>query len=333
MRENQQLSAVRWIILLMLPVLAFPQAAWSDFTVFDIPFPPESRKRVIVNSDAKNEADDQFAIVHAVLTPTFELHGIIPAHFGTGKSPQSLKDSHDETIKLLRLMDLEGKVRVEDGATHAIPDESTPVDSPGARLIIEEAMKDDKRPLHVAFYGPLTDMASALLLEPKIQDRNVRVIWIGGGTWPVGGREYNLSNDINAANVVMKSKLEVWQVPRSTYRTMGVTYAELIEKMYPQGKIGKYLVEQLIAHNAKKSTAAEFRSLGDSPCIGIIIDPECGRRSWRPAPTFDAQMHYLHTGQYRPIRVYENVKIRFIHEDLFAKLAQFHRRGSRDLKR
>ena len=29
-------------------------------------------------------------------------------------------------MKLLRLMDLEGDVRVEDGATHAIPDESTP---------------------------------------------------------------------------------------------------------------------------------------------------------------------------------------------------------------
>jgi inosine-uridine nucleoside N-ribohydrolase len=284
---------------------------------------------VIVNTDAKNEADDQFAIVHAVLTPSFELHGIIPAHFGTGKSATSMKDSHDETMLLLRLMDLEGKVRVEDGAARAIPNESTPVDSPGARLIIEEAMKDDERPLHIAFYGPVTDMASALLLEPKIEERGIRVIWIGGGAWPNGGREYNLSNDIHAANVIMKSNLEVWQVPRSTYRTMGVTYAELIEKVYPQGEIGKYLIEQLLEFNAKTRPEMEYRSLGDSPCIGIILDPECGRFSWRPAPTLDQQMHYIHTGQYRPIRVYENVNTRFIHEDLFAKLAQFIRRGSR----
>ena len=187
----------------------------SDFTVFDVAFPAEAKQRVIINTDAKNEADDQYAIVHAVLTPSFDLHGIIPAHFGTRKSATSMQDSHDETMLLLRLMGLEGEVRVEDGAAHAIPDESTPADSPGARLIIEEAMKDDERPLHVAFYGPLTDMASALLLEPKIQDRNVRVIWIGGGPWPSGGREYNLSNDIHAANVVMKSNLEVWQVPEA----------------------------------------------------------------------------------------------------------------------
>ena len=300
-----------------------------DYTVFDVAFPTEAKQRVIVNTDAKNEADDQFAIVHAVLTPSFELHGIIPAHFGTGKSATSMQDSHDETMLLLRLMGLEGEVRVADGAAQAIPDESTPVDSPGARLIIEEAMKDDERPLHVAFYGPVTDMASALLLEPRIEDRGIRVIWIGGGAWPNGGREYNLSNDIHAANVIMKSKLEVWQVPRSTYRTMGVTYAELIEKVYPQGEIGKYLIEQLLAFNAKTRPEMEFRSLGDSPCIGIILDPECGRFSWRPAPTFDQQMYYIHSGQYRNIRVYENVNTRFIHEDFFAKLAQFIRRGSR----
>lgn len=301
----------------------------SDYTVFDVPFPPHAKQRVIINTDAKNEADDQYAIVHAVLTPSFELHGIIPAHFGTAKSATSMQDSYDETMLLLRLMGLENDVRVEAGATHAIPDETTPADSPGARLIIEEAMKNDDRPLHIAFYGPLTDMASALLLEPKIAERNIRVIWIGGGVWPSGGREYNLSNDIHAANVVMKSSLEVWQVPRSTYRTMSVAYAELIEKVYPQGAIGKYLIEQLIEHNAKTRPEMEYRSLGDSPCIGIIMDPDSGRYSWRPAPTFDAQMHYIHDGQYRPIRVYENVNTRFIHEDFFAKLAQFIRRGSR----
>lgn len=301
----------------------------SDFTVFDVPFPPAAKQRVIVNTDAKNEADDQYAIVHAILTPSFELHGIIPAHFGTGKSATSMQDSHDETMLILRLMGLEDQIRVEAGATHAIPDEATPVDSPGARLIIAEAMKDDNRPLHVAFYGPLTDMASALLLEPRIAKRNIRVLWIGGGAWPSGGREYNLSNDIDAANVIMKSDLEVWQIPRSTYRTMSVGYAELIEKMYTQGAIGKYLIDQLIEHNARTRPEMEYRSLGDSPCIGIIMDPECGKFAWQPAPTFDQQMHYLHTGQYRPIRVYENVNTRFIHEDLFAKLAQFIRRGSR----
>lgn len=293
--------------------------------MIDFRIAEERKTRVIVNTDAKNEADDQFAIVHALLTPSFELHGIIPAHFGSEKTKESLKASHDETMLLLRLMGLEGAVRVADGAPHAIPDETTPVDSPGARLIIEEALKDDPRPLHIAFFGPLTDMASALLLEPRIAERDLRVIWIGGGPWPAGGREYNLSNDIHAANVVMKSKVEVWQIPSSVYRTMPVSYAELVEKVYPHGEIGKYLVEQLIEYNATARTATEYRSLGDSPAVGVMIYPQCGAWEWRPAPEFDALMHYVHTGRNRPIRVYQNIDSRFILEDMFAKLAQFAR--------
>ena len=82
---------------------------------------------------------------------------------------------------------------------------------PQERLIIEEAMKDDPAPLYIAFLGPLTDMASALLLCPEIAEKNVRVIWIGGRDWPSGGWEFNLQNDVHAANVVFRSKVELWQ--------------------------------------------------------------------------------------------------------------------------
>ena len=116
-----------------------------------------------MNTDAKNEADDQYAIVQAVLTPSFELHGIIPAHFGTRRGTESLAESRAEVDKLLELMGLQGTIQVADGARAALPDDRTPVRSPGAELIIQEALRDDPRPLHVAFYGPLTDMASALL--------------------------------------------------------------------------------------------------------------------------------------------------------------------------
>ena len=290
----------------------------------EITFENDKRLRVIVDSDAKNEADDQYAIVHAILTPSFELHGIIPAHFGEAKSPTSLKDSHDEVMLLLDLMGMRGEIRVEDGAAHAIPDERTPVESAGAKLIIDEALKDDPRPLHMAFYGPLTDMASALLLEPEVERRNVRVVWIGGGVWPAGGQEYNLSNDIAAANVVMRSRVEVWQIPRPVYRRMPVSYAELAEKVFPCGKIGRYLAEQLVEHNLRTSpTAMEYRSLGDSPAVGVIIYPDCGGWDWRPAPEFEPTMHYRHTGRNRPIRVYQDIDARFILEDFFAKLRRF----------
>ncbi len=283
-------------------------------------FPVVKNHRVIVNTDAKNEADDQFAIVHALLTPAFEIHGVIPAHFGDHKSKTSQRDSHDETMLLLDLLDLDEPVTVADGATHALPDEATAVPSAGAELIVREANRDDDRPLHVLFYGPLTDMAAALLMDPGITQRNVHVVWIGGGPWPVGGSEYNLSNDIHAANVVFKSALEVSQIPQSVYRQMTVGYAELYEQVHPCGRLGAYLVEQLVEYNARRPMAMEHRSLGDSPAVGVVLNPACGVWEWRPAPEFAAGMNYLHTGANRPIRVYSSIDSRFILEDMYAKL-------------
>jgi purine nucleosidase len=126
-----------------------------------------------------------------------------------------------------------GMVRfLRDRAAIMLPDEKTPIPSDGSALIIEEALRDDPRPLHVAFLGPLTDMASALLEEPSIAERKIRVVWIGGEDWPVGGWEYNIWNDINAANVVFRSKVELWQIPSIIYKRMAVSYAELVEKVY-----------------------------------------------------------------------------------------------------
>ena len=96
------------------------------------------RRRVIIDTDAKNEADDQFAIVHALLSPSFDLRGIIPAHFGfrPGRSERSMLDSREEVDLILRLMDLTDQVRVENGAPYALPDHKTPVPSPGAELAL-----------------------------------------------------------------------------------------------------------------------------------------------------------------------------------------------------
>ena len=295
-----------------------------DWTV-----PREKQGRLIIDTDAKNEADDQFAIVHALLSPSLDIRGIVPAHFGTWRTDRSLQESHDEVMLLLELMEMTERVRVEDGAPRALPDEQTPLSSPGADLIIEEAMNDDPRTLHILSIGPLTDMASALLLEPGIAERNLQLVWLGGGAWPAGGWEFNLNNDLHAANVVFKSRLKMAQVPLNAFAQARVGYAELFERVYPHGRIGRYLVEQLVRHNeairAKRSW--EFHVLCDSSAIGVTLYPGAGDWEWRPALEFSAQLTHVHNGTNRAIRVYSSIDSRFIFEDLFAKLARFARQS------
>jgi purine nucleosidase len=181
-----------------------------------------SRRRVIIDTDAKNEADDQFAIVHALLSPSLDVRGLIAAHFGTSRSDRSMEESREEIDLLLDLMGLDQQVTVANGAPTGIPDEQTPLDSDGAQLIIAESKRAAApEPLFVAFLGPLTDMASAILLDPDIVHRDTVVIWIGGvgygGVESYPGVEFNLRNDIAAANVVYDSGITVWQVPSNVY--------------------------------------------------------------------------------------------------------------------
>lgn len=291
----------------------------------------KSPRRVIVNTDAKNEADDQFAIVHALLSPTFDIRGLIAAHFGTERtnhrSNRSMLESRDEIDLLLKLMDLEGKVTVANGAADAIPDETTPQDSPGARLIIEESkLATPESPLYVSFLGPLTDMASAILLDPEIVKRPVVVIWIGGpgydGLWQ-NRIEFNLSNDINAANVVYDSGIEVWQVPSNVYSQVSVGYAELDARVAPYGAIGKYLVKQLKEWNETyNQEPIESRSLGDSPAVSLMLYPRGGTFRVRPSSRFSVEGTYV-PGKGNPIRVCESVDVRFLLEDLFHKIQRF----------
>lgn len=122
----------------------------------------------------------------------------------------------------------------------------------------------------------------------------------------------------------MKSKLELWQIPRNVYRMMPVSYATMAKRVAPYGEIGRYLVENVISHNHKSVTGpSEYRVLGDSPAIGVMLYEECGRWQWKPAPEFDAQMKYVHTGKNRPIKVYETIDDYFIMEDFYAKLQDY----------
>ena len=289
------------------------------------------RRRVILDTDAKNEADDQFAIVHALLSPTLDVRGLVAAHFGTSRSERSMEESRDEINLLLQLLGREGQVPAANGAGAGIPNESTPVDSAGAQLIITESrLAGEDDPLYVAFLGPLTDIASAILLDPDVVRRNVIVVWIGGG--PYGdldasypGIEFNLRNDIAAANVVFDSGIQVWQVPSSVYLSVSVGYAELEEKIGGTSRLADYLISQLIEWNtAWHPEPIESRSLGDSPAVSLMLFPYGGTFRTVPAPRFGPDGHYL-AGAGHPVRVCQSVDVRFLLEDMFAKIRKFGR--------
>ena len=79
--------------------------------MFDYKFkvPEQKRIRMIVHTDCKNEADDQYALAHHLMTPKFDVRGIIAGHFDMGQKRypkgETAKASYDEVKGTLRPCD------------------------------------------------------------------------------------------------------------------------------------------------------------------------------------------------------------------------------------
>ena len=301
--------------------------------VFEVP--KDQRVRVIIDSDAACEGDDQYAIVHALLCSKLEVKGIIAEHYGIDRHADSMEQSYYEIKKILDLMG-RSDIPVYRGARMPLESETDMLaseahtdilGSEGADFIISECQSPDERPLFILNQGALTTLACALKKVPYIENKMV-CISIGGTGDENGGFEFNYANDPKAAAFVMHSGMEIWQIPESVYGTMQVGFMELYDKIYPCGAIGKYLFEHLREVEAQMHNIVpvcgspheqaigfpheESWILGDSCAVGVLLFPHGGRYITQNI-TDQAS-----TGGKR--RIYQWIDTRAILEDFFARL-------------
>ena len=276
--------------------------------------------RVILDTDAACEADDPFAIAHALLSKKFVVKAIFAEHFGV---PGSTKRSYDEIMTVLEAMKIEVPVYMgEEGKLSSLEDKEI---SPAAKFLIEEALREDDKPLYVLCLGAITNVAVAIKKCPEIIDK-MTVVWIGGQNpenFTKADREFNSGNDIDAANLMVSSGVKLWLIPNNVYGTMHIGLAEIQKRIYPCGEIGKHLFENMINFNMTDDawwTAGESWSLGDSPAVGVVLEPNCGQFVYRQAPVFEEDTTYRFEEGRPLIRVYTSINSRFILEDFISKL-------------
>ncbi len=283
---------------------------------FDVP--DYKKIRVIVDTDAACEADDPFAIAHALLSPKLIVKGIIAEHFLV---PGSMQRSYDEIMTILEAMDK--KVPVYHGQDGPLSVDAK--ESEAVKFIIEEALREDDKPLFILCQGAITNVAKALMTEPKIKDR-LTVIWIGThGEAPCKApfTEFNSVNDIEAANYVLQSGVNIWLVPSHVYITVNIGLAEIQRRIKPCGKIGEHLFRNMVGYNNSEGagwTQGESWSLGDSPAIAIAINPGCGHYHEATAPLVLEDTSSAVKEDNPGIRIYTDVDSRYILEDFIAKL-------------
>ena len=313
------------------------------------PFEAGKRYSVIIDNDFCGDPDGLFQLVHHVLSTSCDIMGIIGAHhngFSFFRDLQGKDDAEKSVNKVneaLELMGLKDQLKVVPGAAEKMTDPKQPIVSEGARLIVEEALKaTPEKPLYVCVGGPLTDIASAWLMNPEI-GKNIILIWIGGQEYKETGAivppgysmpEYNLNLSIAAAQVVFnKSDMRIWQIPRDVYRQCMYSMTELEVKVRPFEKLGAYLYDSLanlMKQFGARGSMGETYILGDSPLVlmtalmsNFETDPASSHYQYVTIPTIadDGSYRYNHGG--RQIRVYDRIDTRLMFADMEAKLQLF----------
>lgn len=291
--------------------------------------PQRPSARVIVDNDFAGDPDGLVALAHQLLTPKTRTVLITSSALNpkltdpaiAGKTAAAGKDIAEELMRQARLV---APPPVFAG-TEDLGNSKAPA-SKAALAIVAEAMRDDPLPLFFTCGGPLTNLAAALRIEPRIAQR-MTVVWIGGGSYPNGNWEYNLATDVAAAQeVVERSAVPLWQIPQAAYRQMQASVAELGDQLRPISPFGAWLYDRFTTPPAFINVGGSW-PLGDSPTVLLTaISPESSTFIDRTARRINADGTYGAEIAGRTVRVYETLDARLTFADFYALMRQ-HAQG------
>ncbi len=275
---------------------AWCQSSYNDYAEFfrNVDFnnrvvpaiPPKNQKiNVIIDADAKNEIDDQWALTLALLSPErFNIIGIIGTTFLWG-GPQSIQMSVNEIDTILKLT---GRTEIPVYAgSMPLQYPYEPTKSEGVDFIIQEAMKANKdEPLWIIGLGAATNIASAYLLQPEISE-NIRVFWHLRTQWLDNCYNFNVFGDPHASRLLFHSPLSFVLFDTGTYLTCPMEESE--KEIKPHGDIGSYLHNIRIGNSWYESDTKGFFDLGD---IAVMLDPSVGYFEEVSCPEVDHDLSY-----------------------------------------
>ena len=240
---------------------------------------PEGRIDMALDTDAFNEIDDQFAIAYMLKSQDrLNTVAIYAAPFFNEKSTGPADGMEKSYREILKVVDLCGRgdlaSSVFRGSASYLPDERTPVVSDAARDLARRAMESTpERPLWVAAIGAITNVASAILLEPRIADRIVVVFLGGHARWARDTVEFNMWQDVAAARVVFRS-VRLVQIPCVGVVTeFRISEPELKEWLYDKNPLADYLARNTVTEALKTAEGRCWtRVIWDVAAIGYLLD-------------------------------------------------------------
>lgn len=334
---------------------------------------PLGKVQVVIDTDAYNEVDDQFAIAWALKSPermnvqavyaapfcSKAIQKVMPisddalkmfAHYA-GTPAEGMEKSYQEILNLFGLLGEDPKGRVFRGSERYIGNDGQPVESAAARDLVNRAMAmSEGELLYVLAIAAITNVASAILMEPKILDKIV-VIWLGGQPPHFkSGVEFNLMQDMTASKLMFNSGVPLVLIPCMTVAShLTLTLPEVEARLIGKSKISNYLgnivkemfndagipmsdrslklfylrgmddVPMDVANSYVAKYVAWSRVVWDISTVGYLMNPNWCTSSLIPSPVLNDDMSWASAPNRHPIRLCHYLSRDHMFGDLFTK--------------
>jgi len=290
---------------------------------------PTTKVDMVLDTDTYNEIDDQFALAYMLSNADrLNVRAIYAAPFLNPRSTDpkdGLEKSYNEILKLLSLMERKDmEPHVYKGSERFLPDEQTPVTSPAAAHLAELAMEyTPENPLYVVAIGAITNIASAILINPKITE-NIVIVWLGGHAFHWRDtKEFNLYQDIAAARIIFGCGAPVVQFPcMGVVSAFTVSEADLQKWLTGKNKICDYLAENTIGEASSYASGKPWtRVIWDVTAVAWLLEGNFFEYQLEnsPIPQYDGLYSFDKTRHF--IQYIYHINRDALVEDLFEKLA------------
>jgi len=282
----------------------------------------EEKINVILDTDTYNECDDQFALAYLLKSQerfNIEAITVAPYHHDNNISiPEGNEKSYNEIVKICKYLNFDTTNKVYKGSEDYLQNNYNET-TKAVEKIIEIAMKNEKT--YILSIGAITNIAIAILKEPRIIDR-IEIVWLGGHSLLQNKNdEFNFRQDIKAVQTVFESNVKLTIIPcKSVASNLRISIYELEHFLKGKNELCDYLCQRF--YNDGVHGIQERRVIWDISVIAYLINKDWFEEKKMDCPEINKDLSYTFNKNDRKIKFVTYLDSDKIYNDLFDKLVE-----------
>lgn len=277
---------------------------------------------VILDTDTYNECDDQFALAYLLKSQerfNIEAITVAPYHHDNNISIiEGNEKSYNEIIKICKYLNFDTTNKVYKGSEDYLQNNYNET-TKAVEKIIEIALKNEKT--YILSIGAITNIAIAILKEPKIIDR-IEIIWLGGNSLLQNKNdEFNFRQDIKAVKTIFESNAKLTIIPcKNVASNLITSIYELEHFLKGKNELCDYLCQRF--YNDGVHGIQERIVIWDISVIAYMLNKSWFMSEEISCPRIREDSSYELTNNNHKITMINYIDVNKVYTDLFNKLTK-----------